>query len=612
LPSRSTWLRYGGALLPVAAALLITLIVPQVRWGSPFLFFFPAVILAAVYGGTGPGIFAVVASTLAVAVWVLPTPGFRSITDTELVQITAFVIVASAITIFNSALRRSQSRLHSSEERFQVAQELSLDAFTILEAVRDTKGKIVDFRWQYANPTAARILKSDRKQLTGSSLLQVLPGNKTNSELFDRYVQVVETGEPHDIEIAYEADNIHGWFRNMAVKLEDGVAVSFYDITNRKRYETELSYQAFLLENVSDAVFAITPDLKITLWNRGAEALYGWKAAEVMGRPVAEIVRTAATSEERQERLAAVDAGDKTNFEAIHCNRQGDTLYVDSVATPVRGNDGTVTGYVVINRDMTARKRYEHELLMLNESLEQRVEARTAELERSNRDLDQFAYVASHDLKAPLRAISLLAHWITEDATPVLPPASLQHLAKLNSRARRMENLLDDLLTYSRAGRIRQEPEIVDTRLLVQEIVDFLNLPEGFTVKPGDSLPTLLTERVPLESVLRNLIQNACKHHDHPQSGEVTISAQELDDSVLFEVADNGPGIAPEYHARIFQLFQTLRPRDEVEGSGIGLAVVKKTVESRGGAIQIKSLPGAGTTFRFTWPHARTFLPPSA
>jgi signal transduction histidine kinase len=175
-----------------------------------------------------------------------------------------------------------------------------------------------------------------------------------------------------------------------------------------------------------------------------------------------------------------------------------------------------------------------------------------------------------------------------------------------------MENLLNDLLTYSRAGRIHQEPEVVDTRVLVQEIVDFLNLPPGFAVTLDGSLPTLVTERVPLNSVLRNLIQNAYKHHDHPQSGTVTISAQELGDAVLFQISDDGPGIASEYHERVYQLFQTLRPRDEVEGSGIGLAVVKKTVESRGGAIEIESLPGTGTTFRFTWPYARTFLPPSA
>ena len=234
------------------------------------------------------------------------------------------------------------------------------------------------------------------------------------------------------------------------------------------------------------------------------------------------------------------------------------------------------------------------------------MQERTAELERSNRELDQFAYVASHDLKAPLRAIALLAEWITEDATPVLSPASLAHLVKLNGRVRRLDKLLDDLLDYSRAGRTHDEPELVDTRQLVKSTIELLNLPPGFTVLLPDAMPVLVTECVPLEAVFRNLIQNACKHHDRPEQGRVTITATELHtdqgDAILFAVADDGPGIPPEYHDRVFTLFQTLQPRDQVEGSGIGLSIVKKTVESRGGAVRLESQPGSGATFYFTWP----------
>ncbi len=127
-----------------------------------------------------------------------------------------------------------------SEERFRVAQDLSLDGFTVLRAVRDESGTIVDFEWEYVNDAAAEMLRSTPEQLTGRRLLEVLPGNKTNSELFDRYVQVVETGQPHDIELHYNSENIDGWFRNMSVKLGDGIAVSFTDITERKRLEDEL------------------------------------------------------------------------------------------------------------------------------------------------------------------------------------------------------------------------------------------------------------------------------------------------------------------------------------------------------------------------------------
>jgi PAS domain S-box-containing protein len=613
---RPPWLRYGAALLLALLAFAATLATPHVRAGTPLLFFFPAIIAAAVYGGLGPGLLAVGLSGLLIDLWVLPNPGAPAPAAWVFFETVAFLGVATIIVLLVYALQRARSRLvaertelqgalatvAASEERFRVAQELSLDAFTILDAVRDAGGRIADFRWQYVNPKAAQILRGDRADFEGRRLLELLPGNKTNSELYARYVQVVETGRPHDIELAYDADGIQGWFRNMAVKLGDGVAVSFADITDRKRYEQQLSYQAFLLENVSDAVFAFDKDLHITLWNGGAEALYGWTAAEAIGRPAGEVVRTAASPEEAQAKVAAVDAGQQRHFEAVHHNRRGDLIYIDSTATAIHDDTGETIGFVVINRDMTARKRYEKDLELLNASLEQRVRERTAELERSNRELDQFAYVASHDLKAPLRAIALLAEWIAEDAAGALPPASLAHLAKLTGRVRRMDKLLDDLLDYSRAGRLRDEPELVDIHQLLQNMGELLNLPRGFTLSVPTPLPSLYTERVPLETVFRNLLHNACKHHPRPEQCCVTVTAAEQEGFWLFAVVDNGRGIAPEYHERIFKLFQTLQPRDQVEGSGMGLSVVKKTVESRGGTVWVESQEGAGAAFFFTWP----------
>jgi PAS domain S-box-containing protein len=233
--------------------------------------------------------------------------------------------------------------------------------------------------------------------------------------------------------------------------------------------------------------------------------------------------------------------------------------------------------------------------------LETRVRERTAELERSNRELNQFAYVASHDLKAPLRAIDNLANWISEDAARILPPRSAEHLLKLRGRVKRMEKLLDDLLAYSRAGRTRPPVEPVDLNLLVQDIVGVLAPPSGFIVTVEPPALELRTPRVSLELVLRNLIGNAIKHHDQ-QSGQIHIYAVAQGDWVEFTVRDDGPGIEPQYHERIFEMYQTLRPRDQTEGSGMGLTIVKKLIESYGGTITVTSTPGQGATFRFTWP----------
>jgi signal transduction histidine kinase len=246
----------------------------------------------------------------------------------------------------------------------------------------------------------------------------------------------------------------------------------------------------------------------------------------------------------------------------------------------------------------------ELQLRQLNETLEERVQERTAELERSNRELDRFAYVASHDLKAPLRAIDNLSTWLEQDVHELLPPPSLEHLYKLRGRVQRMERLLDDLLAYSRAGRVHHTPEQVETGPLVRSIFELQSPPPEFQLTVEEPMPVLYTQRVPLETVLRNLIGNALKHHKR-LDGHVQVSAQQHEGEVEFCVCDDGPGIAPEYHERIFELFQTLQPRDQLEASGMGLAIVKKTVESAGGHVSVQSAEGKGTCFTFTWPIGR-------
>lgn len=260
-----------------------------------------------------------------------------------------------------------------------------------------------------------------------------------------------------------------------------------------------------------------------------------------------------------------------------------------------------------------------NQALQMKIDLLQRTEAalqqRTAELETvnqalavANQELEAFTSIASHDLKAPLRSIGQLANWITEDVGESLPVQSQTHLSKLRGRVSRMETLLNDLLAYARAGRRRYDPEVVDTGQLVLTIVDLLAPPPGFTVSVAENLPTLVTERVPLETVLRNLLGNAMKHHDRPEVGQVHVTAQMQSTNVEFRVIDNGPGIDPQYHQRIFDPSQTLKPREQVEGSGMGLAIVKKIIESRGGTIGVESTVGNGATFYFTWPQEDTGL----
>ena len=224
-----------------------------------------------------------------------------------------------------------------------------------------------------------------------------------------------------------------------------------------------------------------------------------------------------------------------------------------------------------------------------------------ATLEQRNQELDQFAYVTSHDLKAPLRAIANLATWIEEDIGADLPAENREQFELLKSRVQRMEGLINGLLEYSRIGRTHQSYERIDLSELLAEIIDSISPLGKFTVEVAPDMPVLEATKVPLVQIFSNLITNAIKHHDRPD-GSVQIGVRELDRAYEFSVADDGPGIDPAYHEKIFTIFQTLRARDQLESTGIGLSLVKKIVTTEGGSVMVESEPGEGAIFRFTWP----------
>jgi signal transduction histidine kinase len=231
------------------------------------------------------------------------------------------------------------------------------------------------------------------------------------------------------------------------------------------------------------------------------------------------------------------------------------------------------------------------------------VGANISQLENRNQELDQFAYVVSHDLKAPLRGIESASRWIEEDMGKDQLPAHIREfLAMMRQRVHRMEKLITGILELARVGRVAQANETVFVRTLLREVVDTLNVPAGFKVELPFFLPTLTTNAVQLQQVFTNLISNALKYHHHPDSGTVQIGCDDAGEFYSFSVADDGPGIDPEYHDRIFVIFQTLTERDTFESTGVGLAIVKKIVERQGGRITVKSAEGQGAKFSFTWP----------
>jgi light-regulated signal transduction histidine kinase (bacteriophytochrome) len=233
--------------------------------------------------------------------------------------------------------------------------------------------------------------------------------------------------------------------------------------------------------------------------------------------------------------------------------------------------------------------------------IEREKEQQRSELARSNADLEEFAYAASHDLKAPLRAISHLVQWIADDIEATANPDTLENLRLLRGRVARMQMLLDGLLAYSRVGHTNLTIEDVDIGDVIREVVAMLAPPPGFIVACEGTMPVIHTHRVSIQAVLENLIGNGLKHHDRTE-GRIDVHVRPVGEAIEFRIADDGPGIAAQYHDRIFLMFQTLASRDDVESSGIGLTIVKKKVQTHGGQIWVESAPPArGATFVFTW-----------
>ncbi len=225
----------------------------------------------------------------------------------------------------------------------------------------------------------------------------------------------------------------------------------------------------------------------------------------------------------------------------------------------------------------------------------------TATLKRRTQELDEFAYITSHDLKAPLRAIANLSQWLEDDIAEHLHGENLRQMQLLRERVERLEALINGLLEYSRAGRLHSEPEPVEVEALLTQVIDKFAPPTQFTIEILPGMPTLVTEGLPLQQVFAHLIGNAIKHHPLP-NGRVKISVQEQSDAYEFAVADDGAGIAPKFHERVFVIFETLKAKETVKNIGIGLAIAKRIVESKGGSIRVESQEGRGATFYFTWP----------
>ncbi|MUL37415.1 PAS domain-containing protein [Gloeocapsopsis dulcis] len=429
-----------------------------------------------------------------------------------------------------------------------------------------------------------------------------------------RWHHAISTGTFYEIEYRFRHKNgVYRWHLGKAIPVRDthdqilswvGTAT---DIDDRKCFEEVLKESEVRFRSMAD-------NAPVMIWVSGTDTLCYWFnqpwlafTGQKMEAEVGDGWTQKVHPEDKEAclntYLKAFAARQRFEMEYRLQRADGEYRWLVNTGVPRFIPGGNFAGYIGSCVDITERKATEEALKHRAEELTYltKILATTnTALEKRNQELDQFAYVASHDLKAPLRAIANLSQWIEEDIAEQLSAENRHQMDLLRGRVHRLEALIDGLLQYSRVGRIATPAEFISVKALLNEVITMLAPPPEFTIAITEDLPRLRTQKLPLFQVFSNLISNAIKHHNR-HDGKIAISATDKGDFYEFTIADDGPGIASAYHDKVFGIFQTLEARDKVENTGVGLAIVKKIVESQGGRIYLVSQEGQGATFCFTW-----------
>lgn len=397
---------------------------------------------------------------------------------------------------------------------------------------------------------------------------------------FTQQIEVRSTDEIGQLMQALKDMNIH--IMNTVGKLKDREA-----------------YIRSLMNSLIEGVISTNEHGVIETFNPAAEQIFGYTENEAIGQNVS--LLTPDLDPNQQDNFLKCYMGTRVAKSHLGVTREVNGLHKNGTAFPIDIAVGEMRWkehivYTCIVNDISERKlAEEHKMRLIHD------------LESTHEELKNFAYVVSHDLKAPLRAISALAGWISHDYSDKFDEEGKKHMHLLIKRVYRMDNLINGILQYSRVGQVKERLVAVNLDQLVREVIDSLSPPSHIEVNIENILPTIMIEPTRIEQVFQNLLSNAIKYMDKSQ-GEIRIACKSGIDCSSegtlweFSITDNGPGIETRHFERIFQLFQTLTPRDKVEGTGVGLSLVKKIVEMYGGKVWLKSKIGEGSTFFFTLP----------
>jgi PAS domain S-box-containing protein len=366
--------------------------------------------------------------------------------------------------------------------------------------------------------------------------------------------------------------------------------------TIRNPADAEALFQALMAGITDYAILVLDPEGNVAMWNDGARKLKGYEADEIVGRNFSIFYTQEDQAEGVPQETLRMAASEGTfEDESLRVRKDGSTFWASQVVSAIRDAEGGLTGFVKVTRDITARKAVEDE-----------IQDYVERLRRSNQELDDFAYIASHDLKEPIRGLSNNAKFLQEDFAEVVGDGGRRRLDRMIYLCSRMEALVDDLLYFSRLSRQDLAVQKVDLNGVVRDIELMMETTlreKNATIAIPQPLPTIVCDVPRITEVFRNLITNAVKYNDKPvKRVEVGVASGEGETRVFY-VRDNGMGIEQRFFSDVFRIFKRLNEEDDsVKGTGVGLTFVKKIIERHGGRIWLESEPGQGTTFFFTLP----------
>ena len=496
---------------------------------------------------------------------------------------------------------RSEERLKTSLKELRDFKS-ALDEHAIV-AITDPQGKIT-----YVNDKFCAISKYAREELLGQDHRLINSGHHSKAFIRDLWTTIAG-GKVWKGEIKNRAkDGSFYWvdttivpFLNEAGKPRQYVAIRA-DITSRKLAEEAAAHLAAIVQSSGDAIFGENLEGVVMSWNPGAEKIFGHAAAEMVGQSILKLIPPERRGEET-EILASVRRGERLqNFDTVRLRKDGNSIDVSVTVSAIKDASGQIVGVSKVARDITERKLAEAEIRRMNVELEERVNRRTAELAAANQELEAFSYSISHDLRAPLRAMNGFAGFMLEDFGRQLPEDGRKYLERICNASRRMGELIDDLLAFSRLSRQAVRRQNVNVGQLVRNALDELTPQRAgrqVEIQMGE-LPSIQADPALLKQVWVNLLANAIKYTRDRTPARVEIGSFNQDGGHAYFVRDNGAGFDMQYVDKLFGVFQRLHRADEFEGTGVGLAIVQRIVHRHGGRVWAEGKLNQGATFYFT------------